>query len=157
MTDDCKSPNSLPTSFKGDTGKGLPGEGGGEPVHDGMFASLQHRNYRIFFFAQLVSLTGTWMQMVAEGWLVYSLTRSPMSLGIVRFLHTLPVTLLTFLGGLPPKSAWLAMRPSQMAPNNSPEQVSAPSASPKSLRNAKMASLSMLEARKSFTSSSTMM
>ncbi|MEK9862986.1 MAG: MFS transporter, partial [Verrucomicrobiota bacterium] len=64
-----------------------------------MFASLQHRNYRIFFFAQVVSLTGTWMQMVAEGWLVYSLTRSPMSLGLVRFLHTLPVTLLTFLGG----------------------------------------------------------
>jgi len=99
MTDDCKSPNSLPTSFKGDTGNGLPGQGGEETGQDGMFASLQHRNYRIFFFAQLVSLTGTWMQMVAEGWLVYSLTRSPLSLGIVRFLHTLPVTLLTFLGG----------------------------------------------------------
>jgi MFS family permease len=70
-----------------------------ESTKQGMFASLQHRNYRIFFFAQIVSLTGTWMQMVAEGWLVYSLTRSPMSLGLVRFLHTLPVTLLTFLGG----------------------------------------------------------
>ena len=93
---------NLPTRCRhhsrGILGTGLPGEGGAEAVHDGMFAFLQHRNYRIFFFAQLVSLTGTWMQMVAEGWLVYSLTRSPMSLGIVSFLHTLPVTLLTFLG-----------------------------------------------------------
>ena len=42
-----------------------------------MLASLQHRNYRIFFFGQIISLTGTWMQMVAEAWLIYEITRSP--------------------------------------------------------------------------------
>jgi MFS family permease len=65
-----------------------------------MLASLQHTNYRIFFFGQIISLTGTWMQMVAEGWLVYNLTRSPLALGVMRFLHTIPVTLFTFYGGV---------------------------------------------------------
>ena len=65
-----------------------------------MLASLEHRNYRIFFFGQIISLTGTWMQMVAEGWLVYEMTRSPLALGIMRFLHTIPVTLFTFYGGV---------------------------------------------------------
>ncbi len=65
-----------------------------------MLASLKHRNYKIFFFGQIISLTGTWMQMVAEGWLVYELTKSPLALGIMRFLHTIPVTLFTFYGGV---------------------------------------------------------
>lgn len=65
-----------------------------------MLASLQHRNYRIFFFGQIISLTGTWMQMVAEAWLIYEITRSPLALGIMRFLHTIPVTLFTFYGGV---------------------------------------------------------
>ncbi|MDA7617943.1 MFS transporter [Verrucomicrobia bacterium] len=65
-----------------------------------MLASLRQRNYRIFFLAQVVSLTGTWMQMVAEGWLVYELTKSPMALGLIRFLHTIPVTMFTFYGGV---------------------------------------------------------
>ena len=65
-----------------------------------MLASLQHRNYRIFFFGQIISLTGTWMQMVAEAWLIYEITRSPLALGVMRFLHTIPVTLFTFYGGV---------------------------------------------------------
>jgi len=65
-----------------------------------MLASLKHYNYRIFFFGQIISLTGTWMQMVAEGWLVYELTKSPLALGFMRFLHTIPVTLFTFYGGV---------------------------------------------------------
>lgn len=65
-----------------------------------MLASLKHGNYRIFFFGQIISLTGTWMQMVAEGWLVYELTRSPLALGFMRFLHTIPVTIFTFYGGV---------------------------------------------------------
>lgn len=64
-----------------------------------MFAALRHANYRLFFVGQAVSLTGTWMQTVAEGWLVYQMTNSPLALGFVRFLHTIPVTLLTLLGG----------------------------------------------------------
>ena len=45
------------------------------------FASLRHRNYRLLFFGQLVSLIGTWMQMIAQQWLVYRLTGSPAMLG----------------------------------------------------------------------------
>lgn len=65
-----------------------------------MFASLRHRNYRLFFFGIVVSLVGTWMQMVAEGWLVFELTRDEFSLGLIRFLHALPVTLLTVPAGV---------------------------------------------------------
>ena len=47
--------------------------------------SLRHRNYRIFFAGQLISLTGTWMQSVAQAWLAYRLTHSAALLGIVGF------------------------------------------------------------------------
>lgn len=63
------------------------------------FAAFRHRNYRLFFGGQLVSLIGTWLQMVAEGWLVYDLSRSEWVLGMIRFLHTLPFTILTIVGG----------------------------------------------------------
>ena len=62
-------------------------------------SALRHRNYRLFFGAQLLSLPGTWMQLVAEGWLVYQLTGSALALGMIRFLHTIPVTLLSFYAG----------------------------------------------------------
>ncbi|HUI08587.1 MAG TPA: MFS transporter [Verrucomicrobiae bacterium] len=64
------------------------------------FSALRHRNYQLFFSGQLVSLIGTWMQMVAEGWLVYQLSNSAFLLGFVRFLNTLPVTALTLVGGV---------------------------------------------------------
>ncbi|CAN5155265.1 MFS transporter [soil metagenome] len=63
------------------------------------FAAFRHRNYRLFFCGQLVSLVGTWLQMVAEGWLVYDLSNSEFTLGLIRFLHTLPFTILTLVGG----------------------------------------------------------
>ena len=47
------------------------------------FAALRHRNYRLFWFSQLVSLTGTWMHTVAQGWLVLELTDQPFWLGAV--------------------------------------------------------------------------
>lgn len=55
--------------------------------------SLRHRNLRLFFGGQAVSLTGSWMQSVAQGWLVWRLTRSPELLGLVGFLSQLPVFL----------------------------------------------------------------
>lgn len=64
------------------------------------FKSLQHRNYRLFWTGQLVSLTGTWMQSIAQGWLVYLLTKSALNLGIVSFSQFLPVLLFTLLGGV---------------------------------------------------------
>jgi MFS family permease len=62
--------------------------------------ALRYRNYRLFFSGQLVSLIGTWMQTVAQGWLVYRLTHQPSMLGLVAFTGQIPVFLLATLGGL---------------------------------------------------------
>lgn len=64
------------------------------------FSALQHRNYRLYFFGQLVSLTGTWMQNVAQAWLVYYLTQSPLYLGIVSFAASLPILSLSLGAGV---------------------------------------------------------
>jgi MFS family permease len=61
--------------------------------------ALRHRNYRLFFAGQLTSLTGTWMQSVAQSWLVYRLTDSPAQLGAIGFASQIPVFLLAPLGG----------------------------------------------------------
>jgi MFS family permease len=61
--------------------------------------ALRHRNYRLFFGGQLISLTGTWMQTVAQSWLVYKLTGSAVSLGLVGFSGQIPIFLLASIGG----------------------------------------------------------
>jgi MFS family permease len=67
------------------------------PLH--ITRSLQHRNFRLYFFGQLLSLHGTWMQSVAQAWLVYRLTDSSFMLGLVSFLNLLPVLLLGLVAG----------------------------------------------------------
>ena len=62
--------------------------------------ALQYRNYRLFFAGQLISLTGTWMQNVAQAWLVYRLTGSPVLLGAAGFCAQIPVFLLAPVGGV---------------------------------------------------------
>lgn len=64
------------------------------------FAALRHRNYRLFFVGQLVSLIGTWMQNVAQAWLVYALTSSPFKLGIVSFCAGVPVLAFSLWAGV---------------------------------------------------------
>jgi len=64
------------------------------------FAALQHRNYRLFVSGQLVSLVGTWMQNVAQAWLVYELTRSPFKLGVVSFCAGVPVLAFSLWAGV---------------------------------------------------------
>lgn len=64
------------------------------------FTALRHRNYRLFFAGQLTSLVGTWMQNVAQSWLVYQLTGSPLYLGIVSFASAVPVLFLSLWAGL---------------------------------------------------------
>ena len=64
-----------------------------------LLRSFRHRNYQLFFGGQLVSLTGTWMQQIAQAWLVYRLTRSSAQLGLVSFASQIPVFLLAPLGG----------------------------------------------------------
>jgi MFS family permease len=61
--------------------------------------ALRHRNYRLFFGGQLISLVGTWMQTVAESWLVYRLTGSAALLGLVAFASQIPIFLLVTFGG----------------------------------------------------------
>jgi MFS family permease len=62
--------------------------------------ALRHRNYRLFFTGQLVSLIGTWMQSVAQGWLVLQLTGDPFWLGVVAAAQFGPVLVLGLFGGL---------------------------------------------------------
>jgi MFS family permease len=64
------------------------------------FDSLTVYNYRLFWFGQLISLSGTWMQTTAQAWLVLKLTNSPVALGTVTFLQFLPITVLTLFGGV---------------------------------------------------------
>jgi len=64
------------------------------------FSAFQFKDFRFFWFGQLISLTGTWMQSVAQGWLVYSLTKSPLYLGIVAAAGSLPILLFTLVGGI---------------------------------------------------------
>src|SRR5688500_18950742 len=59
----------------------------------GTFAALRHRNFRIFYIGHLLSLSGTWLQITALGWLVLELTDSPFWLGVVNAGTSLPILL----------------------------------------------------------------
>ncbi|MDH4163523.1 MAG: MFS transporter [Nitrospirota bacterium] len=72
------------------------------PISDeikSLFRSLGHRNFRLFWTGQLVSLIGTWMQSLAQSWLVLELTGSSLKLGIVTALQFLPILLFSFFTG----------------------------------------------------------
>ena len=62
--------------------------------------ALRRRNFRLFFAGQLVSVTGTWIQQVAQGWLVLELTDDPFMLGLVAAAQFSPVVILGLIGGL---------------------------------------------------------
>ncbi len=66
----------------------------------GMFRALSHRNFRLFWGGAFLSNIGTWMQAVAQGWLVLQLTNSPFWLGVDGFMATAPGLLLTLAGGV---------------------------------------------------------
>ncbi len=65
-----------------------------------LLRSLRHREFRYYFLGQLVSLHGTWMQNVAQAWLVYRLTQSSLMLGLVSFCALIPVLLFGLFGGV---------------------------------------------------------
>ncbi|PIU44506.1 MAG: MFS transporter [Ignavibacteriales bacterium CG07_land_8_20_14_0_80_59_12] len=73
-----------------------PENGGAKHI----FRALSHRNYRLFFGGQGVSLVGTWMQQIAMSWLVYRLTGSALLLGVVGFASQIPTFLLTTIAGV---------------------------------------------------------
>ena len=64
------------------------------------FLALKHRNFRLFWTGQLISLIGTWMQTTGQAWLVLQLTKSAWALGIVGALQFLPVMLFSLFGGV---------------------------------------------------------
>ena len=83
------------------------------------FRSLRNRNYRLFWFGQLVSLAGTWMQDVALSWLVLTLTDSPEALGLTMTIRFLPALFLSLYGGvladrLPKRKAIIGAETAQM-------------------------------------------
>lgn len=80
--------------------------GGDAPAQDSWggrltaFRALRHRNFRLFFVGQLISLIGTWMQTVAQAWLVLKLTNSSMMLGVVAFASYVPIVLVALFAGV---------------------------------------------------------
>ena len=64
------------------------------------FPALENRNYRIYFYGSLVSLVGTWLQTVAEAYLVYTLTHSPIWVGVVSALALVPTLFFSLFGGV---------------------------------------------------------
>src|SRR5258707_14089298 len=65
-----------------------------------MFAAFTYRDFRVQWFGACSSAIGTWMQIVAQNWLVLSLTHSPFYLGLDAFLQQLPIILFTLIGGV---------------------------------------------------------
>jgi MFS family permease len=72
---------------------------GAQPALPPAFGALRHRNFRLFFVGQLISLVGTWMQQVAQAWLVLTLTNSAFYVGLVGALGSLPVLLFALPAG----------------------------------------------------------
>jgi MFS family permease len=83
------------------------------------FRALRHRNYRLFFWGQLVSLIGTWMQQTAMSWFVYEITNSKLLLGAVAAVGSAPMMLFSIWGGTladlyPKRSILFATQMAQM-------------------------------------------
>jgi MFS family permease len=64
------------------------------------FIALRHRNFRLFWFGQMISLVGTWMQTTGQAWLVLELTHSAWQLGVVGAIQFLPILLFSIFGGV---------------------------------------------------------
>lgn len=77
-----------------------PAERGREPYYPGAFGALRIRDYRLFFLGALTGNIGVWMQAVAQGWLVVSLTSSELYVGLVGFFAMIPSLLLSLVGGI---------------------------------------------------------
>ena len=71
----------------------------GRAVTSTTLRALRHRNFQLFFAGQLISLIGTWMQSVAQSWLVYRITGSSALLGLVAFASQIPIFLLSPIAG----------------------------------------------------------
>jgi MFS family permease len=88
MADSSPTTVSVPPSSERASGAG------------GTFRALRHRNFQLFFSGQIISLVGTWMQTVAQSWLIYRLTGSGALLGLLGFVGQMPIFVLSPLAGL---------------------------------------------------------
>jgi len=88
------------TSIHENAGASTEADGGRRPRWQAAGRALRHRNFQLFFSGQLISLVGTWMQSVAQSWLVYKLTGSGLLLGAVGFASQIPVFLVAPIGGI---------------------------------------------------------
>jgi len=77
----------------------MPGNGRPSRARGSTFRALRHRNYRLFFAGQMISLVGTWMQNIAQQWLIYRLTGSATMLGAISLLGALPLLPMSLWGG----------------------------------------------------------
>lgn len=92
--------HSAPAPTTHETLAGKPAPGTGKSSKSSMFSSLKVRNYRLFFMGQVVSNIGTWMQRIAQDWLVLSLTGSATAVGVTTALQFLPMLLFGLYGGV---------------------------------------------------------
>jgi MFS family permease len=83
-----------------ENGKTIPAENRTKFSIKNTFAALKHPNYRLWFFGQIVSLLGSWMQMTAQGFFIYELTHSPAFLGYVGFANGIPTWLFMVYAGV---------------------------------------------------------
>src|SRR6185436_6052711 len=80
----------------GEPHRSTPARTGG----NSMFAAMRHRNFQLYFGGQLVSNIGTWMQIIAQGWVVYQIGHSELILGLVAFASAIPVLVVSPWGGV---------------------------------------------------------
>ncbi len=92
---------SDPEALNDEHGSGSNGVSSNSPAatQPGAFVALQFRNFRLYFVGQMISVAGTWMQIVAQQWLIYSLTHSAEWLGILSGASAIPYVALSLHGG----------------------------------------------------------
>ena len=95
-----KESTALETSFAAESGEEMYSAGAPATRMPQTFRSLQHRNFQLYFAGQLISVAGTWMQVVAQAWLVYELSHSELMLGLVGFAAAIPSLLISPWGGV---------------------------------------------------------
>jgi len=98
---------ALPRSLAPATASGVPATPGEvpasaeQPRRTGQtFRALRNRNYRLYYIGQMISLSGTWMQTIAQAWLVLQITDSKVALGTVTMLQFLPITIFVLFAGV---------------------------------------------------------
>jgi MFS family permease len=92
--------DSAPTTVEVSSATAPAPGGAGKGRAAAAFRALKHRNFKLFFSGQIISLIGTWMQTVAQAWLIYRITGSGALLGLLGFVGQIPIFLLSPLAGL---------------------------------------------------------